>query len=1163
MLTDAAVGDGLESRLRRACAELDRRLRAGESCRAEEFLDGVTADGPGDELGLELVYTEFATRQALGQHPCPSEWYRRFPAWEARLRRLFQIHDLLCDGQEGGARRAPGLAAEDGESGAPVEGLVPRPYILLEEVGRGGMGVVYKARQRQLGRVVALKMILAGAYAGAKERERFRAEAAAAAELQHPGIVQVFEVGEEDGIPYLVLEFVDGGSLAQRLDGTPWRPREAAALVEALAAAIHEAHLKGVVHRDLKPANVLLTPEGVAKITDFGLATRMGTGAAQALTSGVVGTPSYMAPEQAAGQGREVGPATDVYALGAMLYELLTGRPPHRGQSPLDTLQQVQCEEPVSPSSLVPGVPRDLETICLKCLTKEPSRRYASARGLAEDLRSYLDGRPILARRTPFWERAYKWARRRPAMAALLGLLMTSAAALVGGGLWYNAQLARSNAELHSALRREWRLAEEAARQRALAEDRAWLGRRHLYAAALRTAVGEWEAGHRELAQEIIESQRPGPGHRDARGFAWRYLWREYNRESSLLLAHRASVHVLALSPDGRRMASGSVDGDVVLWDLAGGRVLNVLREGAIPIGRLAFSPDGATLAASGGEWARPDSPGEVALWEVATGHLLAQASGSAHLGDGLAFSADGSSLLTVGGARPEEREVEIRDPHDLAIKGRVPGVACVAFAPGAARFATADMQGNVTIREASNGRARRALAGTGSAVVGLALAPGREKVALATADCALWLWDPADGQRVELGRGDGVAEELVFSPDGRMMAAGRGATIKVWDTTTRRECAEVAGDPGRLRALALSPDGRKLAVSRERTSALWDLAGDRPVWVAAPEAGLAHTFAFTPDGRELILGREDPRIWVSHLDTRDEPPAPRGHDDELWSLAFSPDGRALASGSDDETIKLWDTRTWRETASWRAHDGTVSSLAYSPDGNALASAGLDGTVKLWDPAGFRERARLLGHTDRVRSVVFSPDGRTLATAGSDRRILLWDPATGRRRATLVGHSDVIRALAVSPDGRTLASASNDKTIRLWDLPSGRLMRTLDGLDHVSCVAFGLDGRTLVSGDERGIVTIWDLADGTPAHRLRGHAGEVRAVAFCPGGLTLASAGRDRTVRIWCPETGQALLTLRGHAHWVNAVAFSPRGDVLVSGSHDGGLLLWRGPSDD
>jgi serine/threonine-protein kinase len=309
-------------------------------------------------------------------------------------------------------------------------------YDVLGELGRGGMGVVYQARQVTLGRVVAVKVILAGEHAGPDALARFRREAEAAARLQHPNIVQIHDIAEHQGRPYFSMEYVPGGSLAQRLIAAPLEPRPAAELVQSLACAVQFAHERGIVHRDLKPANVLLTAEGQPKVGDFGLAKRLDGGPTPTQTGAVMGTPSYMAPEQAEGKAREVGPATDVYALGSILYESLVGRPPFRAATPVETLRQVLSDEPLSPSRLQPKVPRDLETVCLKCLEKDPSRRYESARALMEDLGRFLAGEPVRARAVGPVGRLWRWYRRRPAVASLLVALVLSLSGGLAGVTW-------------------------------------------------------------------------------------------------------------------------------------------------------------------------------------------------------------------------------------------------------------------------------------------------------------------------------------------------------------------------------------------------------------------------------------------------------------------------------------------------------------------------------------------------------------------------------------------------------------------------------------------------------------------------------------------------------------------------------------------------------
>ena len=379
-------------------------------------------------------------------------------------------------------------ALDPGQSPATTD-FVPRPkpkeksaapevpgYEILGELGRGGMGVVYKARHLALNRIVALKMVLAGAHADAGQLARFNSEAQAVARFQHLNIVQIYEVGAADGLPYFSLEFVDGGSLTSKFARTPQTPKLAAELVEALARAMSYAHDRGVIHRDLKPANVLLTAENTPKITDFGLAKRLEGDSFQTRSGAIVGTPSYMAPEQARGDLKEVGPLSDTYSLGAILYDLLTGRPPFLGASMLDTLDQVRSQEPVAPADLIGHLPKDLETICLKCLQKEPAKRYASAAAMADDLRRFLNGEPILARPVSAPERAWRWAKRNPRVAglgAVVAALLVIIAVTSSIFAW-QFRLKKEAAEIAAEKeKKEHDRAEDALKKEKIAHDRA------------------------------------------------------------------------------------------------------------------------------------------------------------------------------------------------------------------------------------------------------------------------------------------------------------------------------------------------------------------------------------------------------------------------------------------------------------------------------------------------------------------------------------------------------------------------------------------------------------------------------------------------------------------------------------------------------------------
>jgi tetratricopeptide (TPR) repeat protein/tRNA A-37 threonylcarbamoyl transferase component Bud32 len=405
------------------------------------------------ESVLDLIYTEIMLREEAGESPQLADYLSRFPHLETRLRRQFEVERALGSAPSNRADTKitwPGLGAPTDD--APRSIAIPG-YEVLGELGRGGMGVVYKARHARLNRIVALKMILAGEHAGPEVSVRFLAEAEAVARLHHPNIIQIFAFSAHQGHPYFEMEYADGGSLADRLGGTPWSARDAARLVETLARAIHEVHRVGIVHRDLKPANVLLAADGTPKIADFGLAEALDVEARLTRTLRIVGSPSYMAPEQAGAGSDPIGPAADVYALGAILYELVTGRPPFLEATVLETLERVKSAEPISPRRLRPDVPRDLATVCLTCLQKEPARRYAGADLLAEDLRRFGAGEPVRARPVGLAGRAWRWCRREPALAALVVALLGG---LIGSATqWWRAERHLDEAGRRGALLRE------------------------------------------------------------------------------------------------------------------------------------------------------------------------------------------------------------------------------------------------------------------------------------------------------------------------------------------------------------------------------------------------------------------------------------------------------------------------------------------------------------------------------------------------------------------------------------------------------------------------------------------------------------------------------------------------------------------------------------
>ena len=556
--------------LRQVCCELRQRLRAGESARVEELLEIHPLLARNDEAVLELIHAEVSTRNDMGQRPTLEEWEQRFPRLLPRMEQIVSLRSVfdsemptLSDSSAGTADPLASVQAPDGR-------LRIGNYQILQEIGRGGMGVVYKARQANLSRIVALKMILAGEHAGLRERARLRNEAQAAAQLMHPNVVQIFEIGEHEGLPFLVMEYVAGGNLTRTLRAMPQAFRWSARLTETMARAIHVAHLRGIVHRDLNPSNILIALDGTPKISDFGLAKFLVDDKGLSLSGVILGTPSYMAPEQVSGNGQTIGPGTDVYALGALLYEMLTGAAPFRGFTPMETLCQVMEAELVPPSRLRHGVPEDLETICLKCLDRDPARRYSSAEDLAEDLRLYQENQPIRARRTSKCRQALQWTRRQPQAARLLGLCCLLLLTLLGVVVAYSLYVTDQNRVAELAWSRAIKLKNEIAIERDKYSYQASTARRRTYDAQLFQVKQSIESGQIELAHELFQPVLDGfaATAKDPAGFELLYLNRLIEQSAWLLEGHRAKVTCLAVSRRQGTLASGDSSGQVILWNL-------------------------------------------------------------------------------------------------------------------------------------------------------------------------------------------------------------------------------------------------------------------------------------------------------------------------------------------------------------------------------------------------------------------------------------------------------------------------------------------------------------------------------------------------------------------------------------------------------------------
>jgi WD40 repeat protein len=1089
------------------------------------------------------------------------------------------------------ARRAAAASHGSRNTGRAVP-AVPG-YEIESELGRGGMGVVYRGRHVQLDRPAAIKVLLGGQFADHLAQARFLVEAEAVAKVRHPNVVQVFEFGQCAGQPFFALEFVPGGTLAARLAaGGRFEPRAAAALVAKLADAVAAAHAQGGIHRDLKPANVLLDDRGEPKVTDFGLA-RVGASDLTA-TGAVMGTPSYMSPEQAAGRTKEVGTGTDVYALGVVLYELLTGRVPFKGDSVLDTIQQVKQREPQRPRALVPGLPRDLETICLKCLEKNPVRRYATAEGLGADLRAYLSGRPIAARPVGGPERLWKLARRNPVVASLLAAVacVTATGSALVAWQW---QVAVRQAEI--ADERTAVAAGERDRKQAALQD----------ATAQRAAAQAAEAEAVRQRNEATAARAAAERDRDAAREAVRQM--EAARYVRLIADARRAAR--DRRPDLAREALFQTAEAPRGWEWH--HTLRTLEDDR-PVrlygaqhhtARLAFSPDGRHVIVAGNGL----DPG--AVWDTRTASRLFRLSGI-HSNAEFRFAADGKSVVALstvftkgGGGR------------ESVLKGwAVPG-GQLAFT-----HQFGDAEGRVVdFAVGPNGPLAVADPGAGKGVV---------------------VWDARTGARVATLNGARTAGYASLSPDGALVAVGnspRDSAVEIRDARTG-EVRHTLGpfphwvhkptfspDGGRValvtnaqaRPMQLSvfgTDGRPLARVEEPPGAAFEQlgfsrTGDRLVFVVwtnrykpgaraevrvldvgSGSAAFRHEVApallvgaaLDPAGSRVAVASADAHnerveVRVTDLATRREVLAttvPPGH---IGGMAFTPDGSRLACVHAPEepgttpagTVLLWDLSVPPGGAGrtvLAGHRSPVRPVAGRPDGSQFAAGADDGSVRVWAATG-GEPAVYADHTRGVTGLAFHPGGERFASAAEDG-VKVWAVGRGQPLRTLVLGGHAPAGVAFHPGGGAIASAGHDGTVRVWDAESGRHLAALawegDGkpAGGFEVVAYSPTGDTIAAGTNRGEggpeaapVVIWDAATRKELRRLAGHRGAVTAVAYAPDGQRVVTGGSDRAVRLWDAGTGRLLRTLTGHAGAVTGVAVGDGGRRAFSASVDRTVRVW------
>jgi WD40 repeat protein len=830
-----------------------------------------------------------------------------------------------------------------------------------------------------------------------------------------------------------------------------------------------------------------------------------------------------------------------VYALGAILYELLTGQPPFQAAAPLDVLMQVMEKDPVPPRRLRPGVPRDLEVVCLKCLGKEPAQRYASAAALAEDLERFVAGQPITARAAAPWERGVKWLWRHPAPAALAVVSVLALLAVAGVLLsrHSNARLESVNAQLESASKQ----LQTALHGEKAAKAQAW---RYLYVSQMTLAERAQKEGDIGRVMQLLRSVIPeSPEQEDLRGWEWHHLWRKYHGEQSRLRGHTEAVTAVAFSPDDRLLASGSADRMVKLWSTITGKEMLTLVGHRDRVTSVAFSPDGKRLASGSADRT-------VRVWDTSTGQELL--------------------CLTA---------------HD----GKV---TCVAYSPDGRQVASASEDKSVRLWDAATGQATQTFSGHLVPVSGVGYSPDGKTIATVGHNSDLIfggetiLWLPSTGQTIRHLKRQSPQTSVAFSPDGKLLATGEfdnsGPRVKVWEVSSAKELLSLEGHHLKITQVAFSPGGKHLAsASLDQTVKLWDLTTGKEECTLHEEASVFGV-AISPDGLRVAAGSEDHTVKLF------TPPgneartlSPHKGRIETDGVVFSPDGKQIAAcwgpHKFAKNVTVWDVATGKAL---RSQDGLKGYYRFdwSPDGKYL---GLDANGVLIGAAAGEVNITRLDVTHPPSGfwgVAFSRDGRRLATAGAFNNVLeVWDIATGqllRRFRTSLWPTCV----AFNPDGDLLAAGTAaDSTfgiipgeLRIWDLNTGGEVPFRDGVRaSVWGVTFSPDGKRLAAAtgeynDWAGAeVRVWDTATRRAIYVLKGHSGCVWGVSFSPDGRRLASAAADLgtnkvgEAKIWDMNTGQEVCTLKGHARAVVGIAFSPCGRRLATASRDGTLKIWDG----
>ena len=1110
--------------LRQAIAELERRHGIGETDVCESVLSEFPELREHRDSVLELIYFEYVLSQESGCPISDDALHQRFPEFQADLQKILNVDRAFRNAPdtEHAYGKAIGHDLEDrsdnnAEPHLEFEGF--GDYELVGILGQGGMGVVYKARQRRLNRFVAVKTVDTLSSLNPVAVARFRSEAELVAKLQHPNIVQVYEIGSQLGVPYFSMELVDGGTLADAMSERPLLPTTAARIVETLARAVHYAHGQSIVHRDLKPANVLLArsdreesielpvdsnraktlntevlPRYEPKIVDFGLAKYLEGVLDRTATQAVMGTPSYMAPELIDAKLGTVGPWCDIYSLGAILYDALVGRPPFSAATVIETIQQVRNSDVIPPLKLQSKIPRDLETICLKCLRKEPSKRYTSAKDLADDLQRFLAGQPIQARPTGIVEHTWKWTRRHPSLASLIAAVMVALVCIAC--LWLRSEQSRVAESL--ALKRNDQL---------------------LYDRDVSLAQFEYQSNRVERSREILDNTRP-----EYRGWEWDYLYNQTKKSIWESPKQPNPIVQADISPDGNLVAIasgvwGQDDAQAFeVWDVTTNE--RKWRFDGHPPSEacdVQFSPDGSLLLTAARVWNSPNVKGGTKVWDVSSGQLrFSLPKSNAYVAR---FSRDGESIF-VGENEGWVRQYSVKTGTEI----------------------------------------RKYVCSTlGSMILDLDFSPDGSRMVVAARDLKVSLWDTTSGKMLQKLSFDGDPRKLTWSPDGKTISVSYYSGLRTIfgieaDRLEKREeskeAAIVYGD--------FTPDGSRFVSSVFGQSIdICDARTGHFEFSLPAHNGHTKCIAFDASGRRMVTGGGDNRVrvWDLSHDTQ-QPSRSITWGAVVSAIAFDPkkDEMALAMQkhpNKKHAIEIREVKSHRFVREMVGHTDWPTCVAYSSDESLLVSGSLDKTVRIWDTSTGSESTLLAGHQEPVVGVSFLPNSPHVVSVDSEGVVVVWN--VGSKSIDRSWKTEArVKAVSFHPTLPWIVFASKNKRVELWDVLQGVKRGELPNDGDVSLVCFSPNGDRLATVADDKISRIWRTQElvepkqANPISELQGHSDTITSISFSPDGKRLVSLSRDESVRLFDVDHGYELFRLDSDKGTSGIVQFSVDGKSVV-----------------